>query len=226
MRKLGRLIEKDQRDRMFAMKPQKASSDLTYKFWYTSPAYDQGMTSQCVAYSGIKYLDTGPIRNRDFDVKKHFSFTDLYRDCQRNDAWDGEEYDGTSVRALFKILKRDGYVDRYEWAFDLATVVNHVLTTGPVVMGTWWTEDMFDVDDRGFIHATGSPAGGHAYLLKGVNKGTWCTDGSRGAFRIINSWGNWGQNGCASISFNDLEALLLSDGEACAAHEVQLLQKY
>lgn len=218
IRKLGRLKAQDSRDRLFTLK-KKETPKHTKMFWYTSPAYDQGETSECVAYSGVKFLDSAPIRNREFSLK--FSFHELYKECQRNDEWFGEDYDGTSVRALFKVLKNKGFIERYEWAFDLETVVNYILTTGPMVVGTWWFDDMFYPNPRNqFISASGRMSGGHAYVIKGCNTKTICPDGSQGAFRIINSWGpNWGLRGCASISFKDFEKLILADGEACTAIE-------
>ncbi|NJL70412.1 MAG: hypothetical protein HC888_01780 [Candidatus Competibacteraceae bacterium] len=219
-RKLARLAAPDHRDRLFGLMPPKANSDLKYKFWYTSPAYDQGSTSQCVAYSGIKYLDSAPIRNRDFAL--NVGFSELYHRCQLIDEWPGENYDGTSVRALFKILKEMGYIQEYRWAFDIPTMVQHVLTTGPMVVGTDWHTGMYSVDGRGFIHPTGRSNGGHAYMIKGVNTRTVCPDGTIGAFRIINSWGiDWGVNGCASISFAAFAQLLARGGDACCATEIQ-----
>jgi len=220
MYNLGRLVSKDSRDRLFSLKAPAAAPNTKYKFWYTSPAFDQGWTSQCVAYSGVKLLDSGPIRNT--QAKLDFTFSDLYTECQKNDQWEGEDYDGTSVRALLKVLKNKGYISRYEWAFDVQTIVNHVLTTGPMVVGTTWTNDMFNADSKGFIRATGSIAGGHAYLIKGVNTETKCSDGTVGAFRIINSWGaGWGNRGCASISFADFDKLLKDDGEAATVVEIK-----
>jgi C1A family cysteine protease len=168
----------------------------------------------------MKFLESDPFSNR-----PPFDFNWLYRECKLNDPWEGEDYEGTSVRALFKVLQREGYISGYQWAYDVPTIAAYVLTTGPMVIGSLWTEDMHYPDRRGFIHVgSGVKAkqhGGHAYLIKGVNLDSVCPDGTIGAFRIINSWGGgWGVNGCASISFADMAVLLAEYGEGCAAKEI------
>jgi len=190
---------------------------VTSRFWPSPGVLDQGNTSQCVAYSGVKYLTTAPIYNEPIAPLK------LYKECLDADEWPGNDLDnGTSVRALFKVLKRRGLVSEYRWAFDAATVVNHVLTTGPVVMGTIWTRDMFmPVRGTDYITPTGDDDGGHAWLIIGADRRRVNPDDTRGAIRLINSWGkNWGDNGRAWMKFSDLNKLIKLDGEACIATEI------
>jgi C1A family cysteine protease len=79
---------------------------------------------------------------------------------------------------------------------------------------------MMNVDTKGYMHVSGQVVGGHAYLIKGVNMDSYCSDGTRGAFRVLNSWSQgWGVNGCASISFADMTKLMNEYGEACTAIE-------
>lgn len=215
---LGRLPSKDVRDHQYLIPVRrKAASVVTQKTWYSGGVMDQGATSQCVAYSGVKYLTSGPVYNKPLDP------VELYRECLKLDEWPGEDFDGgTSVRALFKALKGRGLVTEYRWAFELEPVVNHVLTTGPVVMGTVWTYDMFMPHNvNGYIWPTGSVEGGHAWLIIGANRNRRNPDGSKGAFRMVNSWGDdWGQNGRAWLSFETLAYLIKQDGEAAVATEV------
>lgn len=219
MRVLGRLYSRDSRDHLFALSAPTPPTQLTERFWFTSAAYDQGQVPQCVAYAGVKMLDSGPVRN--LKSKLPFSFNDLYNECQQVDEWAGTPHDGTSVRALFKILQKKGYITQYQWAFDVQTIINYVLTTGPMVVGTYWADSMWNTDSKGFIRLGGRVVGGHSYMIKGVNTLSKCSDESIGAFRIINSWGSsWGVNGCASISFKDFKNLLAADGEAATATEI------
>jgi hypothetical protein len=213
----GRRYAKDERDAQYPLRAAIPHSTLTRKTWFTGKPLDQGSTPQCVAYSGTKWLTSAPVRN-----KKKWDITWLYKECQKNDEWPGEDYDGTSVRGLFKTLQQQGYVSEYRWATDVTTMANHILTVGPLVVGTNWYENMFDIDASGFLNVSGALAGGHAWLLKGVSLVKKCPDGSKGAFRMINSWGiTWGQKGMAWVSFKDMTRLIAEEGEACTATEIK-----
>lgn len=219
-RGLGRRHALDPLDHKFLLaRPAQEASQITYRTWFTDQVFDQGNTSQCVAYSSIGWLMASPVRN----TTNIPTFGELYTDCQKNDEWPGEEYDGTSVRAAFRVLKRRGYVSEYRWAFNAATVVDHLLVNGPIVAGTVWLNNMFDPDKNGFLNVSGQQVGGHAYLLIGANKDKLCPDGSRGAIRIVNSWNReWGQSGRAWIAMADFDKLMADDGEAATATEVKL----
>ena len=224
-RVLGRLPRlPDLRDHLFLAAPKRPPVGLRKKSWTTAEALDQGQTSECVAYSSVGYLLASPVRNTGVDPEW------LYAEAKKVDEWPGEDYDGTSVRAAFSVLKREGYITAYNWAFDVNTIAKWILTTGPVVVGTIWPDAMFETDAKGYVSlgdgkGTSQHTAGHAYLLKGVNLDAKCPDGSVGAFRILNSWGkSWGQNGCASISFKDMSILLREGGEGCMAVE-KLKQK-
>ena len=70
--------------------------------------------------------------------------------------------------------------------------------------------------DRPLGERRAGNVGGHAYLAYGVNT-------SRGYVSIRNSWGaDWGSNGNAKISLDDLSKLLAADGECAVATEVRL----
>ena len=72
---------------------------------------------------------------------------------------------------------------------------------------------MFYPNIAGLIKVKGSIEGGHAYVINGV-------DVNNKLFRIKNSWGkNWGKNGFAFISFNDMNKLIKKQGEICIAVE-------
>lgn len=217
--RLGRLAAVDPRDRRFAMAAPR--TERAFRSWLSpGPIWDQGATSQCVAYATNRFLVSHRIVNHPID------HDELYRDCQRNDEWDGEAYDGTSVRAAFKVLQRRGLVAEYHWAFEVEPVVRHLLEVGPVVLGIEWTEDMFHPSPDGYVRPTGGIAGGHAILAIAVNRRRVNPDGSEGAVRLLNSWGpGWGQAGRAWVTFGDLGGLLHGldgfPGEAATAIEVK-----
>ncbi len=217
---LGRLVSKDERDKKFLLaKPKRTETLPDRRVWNISGILDQGNTPQCVGHAGRHYLNAGPIVN-----KGGPSARGLYDMAQQNDEWPGTNYEGTSVRGLFKAFKQLGIVKEYRWAYDVETVMKHVLTTGPMVMGTNWYMDMFTPDRWGYVTPQGENAGGHAWLIIGVDryrkKGM---TGEMGAARCVNSWGtNWGEKGRFWLSLRDLGRLIEEDGEACVAPELKL----
>jgi len=216
----GRLYQKDARDNGFLLKPNfRLARTRTRRYWHAGNVLNQGSTPQCVAYSGYKWLTAGPVRNK----KLPFTPAELYHQAQIYDEWPGESYDGTSVRGLFKYLHKSEYVADYRWAFDLDTVVAHVLTEGPMVLGSIWFSQMSQPDNHGFITPAGTIEGGHAYLIIGASRTKKNPKTKEvGAFRILNSWGReWGQIGRAWMSFSSFDALP-GTTEACVATEVKV----
>jgi hypothetical protein len=223
--RLGRLQHTDVRDACYLLPHPVKLPSTTKKTWADGgKAWDQGQTSECVAYSSNRFLIASPVRQHVWPA----GIDAFYAECQKVDPWRDEPHDGTTVRAAFKVLQAAGYVSEYRWAFDVPTIVNQLLTVGPVVAGSDWTSSMFDVDAHGFVHvsATGTDydvAGGHAYLLSGVDRKKKCPDGSVGAFQITNSWGpSWAVNGQAWISLVDFGILMNHEGEAAVAVEVKV----
>jgi hypothetical protein len=230
---LGRLYIPDGLDGRFpasAVLPPKA--ERSFRYWNSNRWWgDQGGTSQCVAYSWAHWaerpanrttpwrsagghLPTGRPSDRRWAFHGQRPVFDLdhgYNWMQRNDYWEGEDYDGTSVRAGAQYLRNQGLLDRFYWAHSVNEISRALLEVGPVVVGTDWMMDMFIVNNAGWITATGESAGGHAYLLDGVNT-------RHKFFRIKNTWGRtWGKQGFARISFDDMDKLLSNYGEACIA---------
>lgn len=219
---LGRLPAIDHRDKRFLVKPPPATAiDRTSRHWITAKALNQGNYPHCVAYAGTQFLLSAPVKNLPYKTP-----ADLYAECQANDEWEGNDYDGTSIRALFKVLQSHGYISRYEWAFDLDTVVRQVLAKSPCVFGTTWYSGMNQTDRFGFVRAKGQVVGGHAYMVSGVNLKKKCPDGSLGALRCINSWSQlWGEKGKFWLSFSDARILISDFGEACVADELKFKEE-
>lgn len=214
----GRIISKDDRDLAHLMPRRAAARGVNERYWWSPPAYDQGSTSQCVAYSGVRYLTSGPICNQPIP------FEELYIECQKADEWPGEDYEGTSVRGLFKALKARGLVSEYSWAFEVGPVIDHLLTVGPVEMGTSWTDEMANPTLKGYVTLGDleESTGGHAWCVIGASRTKKNPDGTVGAVRAVNSWGlNWGDRGRFWLTFNDLDKLIKFDGEAAVATEIR-----
>lgn len=209
---LGRLPALDPRDRIYSVTPLLRKTDKTKQFWADQTWWgNQGSTSECVAYAWSHWLVDGPVLHSPMPV---LDPDQLYHEAQQNDEWDGENYDGTSVRAGAKVLQNHGLISSYHWAFTLDEIINTVLTLGPVVMGTDWYDSMFGVDSRGIITVSGGIAGGHAWEINGVSLET-------NLFRAKQSWGqDWGIKGHFYIHFSEFEKLLNNMAEACIAVEV------
>lgn len=226
---LGRLEIEDERDANFPMSARLSGLERGWRYWNSSGWYgDQGQTAMCVAYSWAHWCEDGPFTRTSTPWRSKgghafggfrgqepiFNLDHGYNWMQRNDYWPGEDYDGTSVRAGAKYLVEQKLASEYRWAWDAETVAHAILEVGPVVVGTMWYMDMFtprEYKHIDIIEPTGRDAGGHAYVLNGVNL-------NQGWFRIKNSWGmNWGTRSHAYISFDDMDGLIKDHGEACIA---------
>lgn len=214
----GRVPAIDFRDRKYAISLPGIPADVRgHRYWHAGPVLDQGNTSQCVAFAGEGLLVAGPVKNKMLQDPNA-----LYNMCRQNDEWPGEDYDGTSVRGLMKVLKDAGLVSIYNWASDVPTTVAQVFKNGPVVFGTDFYQGMMSTHANGFVKADGLMVGGHAYLCIGVNTEKLCPDGSRGAFRIQNSWGtDWGQHGRFWLTFTDAAKLIQAWGEVAICTELR-----
>lgn len=210
---LGRRPAYDQRDERYLIRNLAGvEPERKIRYWYDSaPFYDQGATSRCVEYGWHHWIAAGPVRP--YKKAPYWEFGEVYEAAKKVDEWDGEDYDGTSVRAGAKVLQSLGYIESYLWAWNVDDLAMAVTNVGPVVIGTNWYSDMFEPDRQGVVHATGYNAGGHCTVVTGINRRT-------GLFRVKNSWSRaWGHSGRFWIPFEDMDRLIYEDGEACLAVE-------
>lgn len=203
--RLGRVPEWDDRNNQY---PIRALLDRTAKprsyTWRLDTHLDQKQTPMCVGFSIAHEVAAKPkVGHVDAVVA-----AGIYSLAQKNDAWAGEAYEGTSVLGGVKAAAIMGYYDEYRWAASVDDLVLAVGYHGPAVLGTNWYATMFHPDETGRIVVAGGVAGGHAYLTNRV-------DVRHERLWIANSWGlDWGIGGNAWISFDDVSKLLASDGEA------------
>jgi hypothetical protein len=211
---LGRLHIPDARDRRYPMETLIAAApSRSHRYWNAGWRGDQNRVVDpdgqvrakpwCVSFSVLHLLEAmGRAGTPDsWDPRW------LYHEAQKVDQWEGENYDGTSVRAGLDVLRREGVIAEYRWTWTLDTLLAAVIDHGPVVVGTNWYDGMFTPDADGFIWPTGRVAGGHAYMVSGGNLNLEFA-------RIDNSWGPWGDRGRAKMTFEVLARLLAEQGEA------------
>lgn len=217
---LGFIDLPDPRDDAFPMRAlldtPRGGPARPWRYWWDRGWWGyQGSRPWCVAYAWLHALEDGPLTKAPRTPGSDPVWTPraLYDRAQRLDEWWGENYDGTSVRAGAKALQERGLVGTYRWAYTLEDLRDAVTELGPVVVGTWWYTSMFYPTEEGFLEVNGSRAGGHAYVVNGVNS-------NRGVFRVKNSWGpSWGLGGRAWIGFDEMRRLLEEQGEACIAEQ-------
>ncbi len=212
--RLTRIVHFDERSKGYPIRAVLSSTTPRSYTWPCTTWLDQGSEGACVGFSFAHELLAAPAVVRGVDKK--FAKEKIYWEAQKIDPWDGGSYpgaspyyEGTSVLAGVKAVQELGYIEEYRWAFGLEDLILAVGHSGPVVLGINWYEGMFDMMPCGFVHVTGSVAGGHAILCQGVNV-------SEEYFTLHNSWGtSWGDGGNAKITWKEMDQLLKEDGEAC-----------
>jgi hypothetical protein len=178
--------------------------------WDDPIQLDQGQTGHCVGFGWAAWGDCSPVQdqyqNPDGDL--------IYYECKVIDGQPQQE-NGSSVRSGAQAMQKRGRLGAYVFASTTDEVKQWVTNHGPVVIGSDWTQDMFNPDTKGVVHPTGAVQGGHCYLLVGY-------DTASDMFLFDNSWGStWGKNGRFFMAAADFDTLVMkANGEACAAIEL------
>ena len=218
----------DPRSRAFSAVEGIEEHPLASRYWPCGTVLDQGAEGACVGFGWSAELAAKPkIVKTDNDFARG-----LYYRARQLDDRDGEDYEGTSVLAGAKAVmehvnsKGNPLIKEYRWAFGVEDVLRVVAHRGPIVLGIDWYSNMYQPDDRYYIHAEGDIVGGHCILLNGSElveldpaQPLTISNLDRDASRVIlhNSWGaDWGLNGEGMLSVTDLYKLLETQGgEAC-----------
>lgn len=220
--RLGRHIRHDERNRNYPVRLVAAAEpteDISWRLWGRHLYQDS--IGACTCFAAGHFVNSNPFRTQ-VRPKKLFIDSkcfDAYRIATRKDPFQGEwepTDTGSSGQAACEALIELGYASAYEWAFGFQQGLL-AIARGPIMQGTWWTNDMFHPDKDGRAHPTGGDAGGHEYLWRGIEIRSKLTRSqNRSWFR--NSWSkpgqpHWGKGGDFYLTWEDHEALLARDGD-------------
>lgn len=139
--------------------------------------YDQGNEGACVGFSESRAMS---LLNR-----TRYGGHWLYQEAQKIDEWAGEDYDGTSVRAGFEILRARGH----------RRLINGVLKpelAGDGISAYRWASSVDEV---------------HTAIQMPLAN-------TLGAVPLLNSWGRHGYPHITWLPDSVLDRLLSEDGEA------------
>ena len=220
-RRLGRHVQHDPRSLRYPHAVLPKTAIRTVDWVRRTPIFDQGQVGSCTGNAAAGLLGTDSaarpgltsvtISGNTLPVDETLA-VQIYSLATQLDSIQGAyppDDTGSSGLGAAKALVNLGLATKYRHAFSL-DALKAALQTGPVMVGTVWTESMFDVHpDTGYVIVDRkSPvAGGHEYVLSAF-------DASTLAFRVDNSWGEeWGVRGSAWITQADMQWLLSQDGD-------------
>lgn len=179
-RRLDRHVEHDSRSRQFPVSAPQPDTLKTIYWDDAGPVLDQGNLGGCVGFTGADILNTvgfQPVRAK-FNGGQFYQNRDgisFYSAATHADSIAGAypPHDtGSSGLGLAKALKKLGLVDRYEHAFTWQQF-EAAITSGPVAVGTLWTNQMFNPGIDGVVGVgeinQSTIAGGHEWMIRGVN---------------------------------------------------------
>lgn len=173
---------------------------------------DQGREGACTGFGEENVRSISPRAGRDISDA---TARRVYEEARRQDEWEGEDYEGSSVNGAMKAARLFGWVKSWHWCLTTAEVRHALSYHGAVEAGTNWWSGMWDPDEQGYLRVQGTVVGGHAWCLSGFKKVGDADDAY--VYRMENSWGrDWGDDGGAWILESDLQQLLRDQGEfAC-----------
>lgn len=186
---LGRHVEHDSRSRLYDIASRGSPRALVPTRWpRISPIFNQHALGSCTGMAMAGWLGSGP-HCGDPNMFRENEAVWIYALGTRLDAFAGSwppTDTGSSGLGVAKAARDMGMIRGWAQAFTTDALLQ-ALMSGPVIIGSVWTDGMFDPDEHGEVRPTGAEAGGHEYLCRGWDgEYLWCD----------NSWGaDWGPLG-------------------------------
>ena len=113
--------------------------EVLYKKWdFPTESLDQGSTPHCVGYSMASFGINSPVNTMYTNEDGHR----FYYLCKEKDGEPGEE-NGSYIRSAAKVLKDEGRINAYAFAYNMDSIKWWMINKGPMIAGTIWTEGMF-----------------------------------------------------------------------------------
>jgi hypothetical protein len=214
--RLGRHVNHDPRSRRF---PVRRGPVGIHSVQHTRrvPIFDQGDLGSCTGNAALGCLGTDPFhstidlgeRGRLLDFTEQAA-VNIYAMATQVDPFDGSyppTDTGSDGLSVAKVLTDAGYIAGYRHAFSIGDLLTGLMDA-PCIVGTEWTEGMYEPNAGGQIRPTGPAAGGHEYVCDGY-------DAFRDLLWFTNSWGTgWAVGGRHCMSVDDFTALLARQGDA------------
>lgn len=179
---------------------------------------DQGSEGACTGFGAAHVLAASPSAQKTVTVGLA---QDIYHQARREDEWEGEYYDGSSVNGAMHAMRTLGRIKSWRWISRQSELLHALSYHGAVQVGSPWMSGMWEPDADGYLHASGSEVGGHSYCISGFRPAPWRIIGAVD-YWIDNSWGpDWGLEGGAWISDDDARELwFMGDGELAIPQKV------
>lgn len=214
MTALGRIINHDPRSRDYEY--ARTITTLKAVDWDdNAPISDQGQVGACVGFTCLDLVNNHVFAgNRkaatgSTALLPNAKGLDFYHQATVKDGIAGvypPSDTGSSGLGGAKGLKAEHFITSYTHTFSM-TAFLAALQHQPVMVGTEWTQGMFDPDKTGLIRPTGAVQGGHEYGAFGYDPATQLI-----LFR--NHWGQgWSINGRFYMHAADFAKLLANQGD-------------
>lgn len=222
---LGRHVNQDPQSRRypFVRRATRPARPGPVRHHRNIPIFNQGNElGSCTGMAGLGILGHDPYWSalqavtelRDPTHAGPFPLTEegavaLYSANTRIDPYPGvwpPEDTGSDGLSTAKSLMSAGVVAGFEWAFGVEQALT-ALTSFPLLVGTLWTESMFDVGADGLMRVEGDVVGGHQWIVD-----EYVPD--NGWVGATTSWGaEFGVAGRFYLTVDDFARLLEYDGD-------------